>query len=75
MVPEWIPANPCLPDCPSRDGHCPPNSRFPCETRKEYDAAVDGQRILLQYLIRHFWSKDEIVQNILFEMLNQLGEK
>jgi lipoate-protein ligase B len=34
----------------------------------------DGQRKLLEWLIKHFWGKDEIVQNILKEMLKQLEE-
>jgi hypothetical protein len=50
---EWMPVNPCHPECPTKDGHCPPNSRFPCETRKEYDAAVDAQRKVIGYLIEH----------------------
>lgn len=51
MTVEWMPVSPCQPDCESRDNYCPPKGRFGCVSYKEYLAAVDTQRKLLEYLI------------------------
>jgi len=72
---EWMTVNPCRPDCPTKDGHCPPNSRFPCEMRREFDAEVEAQRKLLEYLYKRVSDGDWISATAIKQMLNQLEAK
>jgi len=69
--PEWIPD--VYPK--SQSIWCPNCSEEFGIEREIERAEKRGQRVLLEYLIRHFWGKDEIVQNIFKEMLKQLEEK
>lgn len=41
-IPEWMPANPCQPDCKTRDSYCPPDNRFACKEKQIYDAQVEA---------------------------------
>jgi hypothetical protein len=48
---DWMPVNPCTPDCKGRDSYCPPRNRFGCEAYKCYESEVYAKRKLLEYLI------------------------
>ena len=50
MTAEWMPVNPCTPECRQRDNYCPPKSRFGCEDYHVYKGEVEYQKKLLEYL-------------------------
>ena len=73
MTAEWMPT------ILEASISCPLNDINNCEFMESgQNSCADcplvklAQRKLLEYLIAHFWSKDETVQNILKSMLKQL---
>jgi hypothetical protein len=77
MTAEWMPYNPCIPECKDRDCYCPPYNRFGCTSQKEYMAEKDAQRKLLEYLINGINNRGGVpfYQDDLKSMLKQLGVK
>ena len=65
--PEWALTDKEVQDCWTSEYRPKP---FGCWEPDKIELAT--QKKLLKHLIVHFWSKDEIVQNILREMLKQL---
>lgn len=47
---EWMPINPCTPDCIHQGDFCP--SHFGCGEYLKYEAEISAQKKLLEYLIK-----------------------
>ena len=73
MTAEWMPVNPCTPECRQRDNYCPPKSRFGCEDYHVYKGEVEYQKKLLEYLkqsskgftkIYHWWDIESMLKDL-----------
>jgi hypothetical protein len=78
MKAQWMVTNPCE-DCDieqkeANEHYYDLENNCRCYLYYQHGQANYAQKKLLEYLIRHFWSKDVLVQNILKEMLKQLEE-
>jgi len=76
MTAEWMPVNPCTPECRQRDNYCPPKSRFGCEDYHVYKGEVEYQKKLLEYQRNQVMAYPLGVNYHYFEkMLSQLEAK